>query len=122
MTTMQLNNENKTKVTFEYDNGLPYKKSITPEIEYGEWTENQNIALIKVKLSENDLSLIKNKNNIKCQRITKLKKELWFDLDDVYLVFDTSSYLDKKISEEKFLLAFLNETETELFCSWGFFK
>lgn len=120
MTTITLNNENKTQIEFTYNNGLPYKKSIRPEIEYGEWTENENIALIKVKLSENDLSLIKNKNNIKCQRITKVKKELWFDLDDVYLVFETSSYLDKKIAEEKFILAFFNENE--LFSSWGFFK
>ena len=122
MTTITLNNDNKTQIEFTYNNGLPYKKSIRPDYEYGEWTENQNIALINVKFSENDLSLIKNKNNIKCQRITKLNKELWFDLDDVYLVFESSKYLDDKISEEKFILAFLNETGTELFSSWGFFK
>ena len=119
MTTMQLNNENKTQVEFNYNNGLPYKKSIRPDIHYGEWGKNKNIALIKVKLSENDLSLVKNKNDIECKSITKINEEFWFDLDDVYLVFESSKYLDDKIKNEKFLFAFLNENETELFCSWG---
>ena len=47
---------------------------------------------------------------------------MWFDLGDVYLVFESNTYLDNKIKNEDFLLAFLNETETELFSSWGFSK
>ena len=50
MTTITLNNENKTQIEFTYNNGLPYKKSITPEYEYGNWKENNQIALIKLKL------------------------------------------------------------------------
>ncbi len=119
MTTITLNNDNKTQIEFTYNNGLPYKKSIRPSVHYGEWGKNKNIALIKIKLSENDIALIKNKNDIECKKITKINKDLWFDLNDVYLVFESSKYLDDKIQNEKFLLAFLNETETELFCSWG---
>jgi len=119
MTTITLNNDNKTQIEFTYNNGLPYKKSIRPSVHYGEWGKNKNIALIKIKLSENDIALIKNKNDIECKKITKINKDLCFDLNDVYLVFESSKYLDDKIQNEKFLLAFLNETETELFCSWG---
>ena len=119
MTTIQLNNENKTQVEFTYNHGLPYKKAIRPAIHYGEWKKNKNIALVKVKLSENDLLLIKDKNDIECIGITKINKEVWFDLQDVYLVFDLKPYLEKKLKEGKVLLAFLNENENELFCSWG---
>lgn len=42
MTNITLNNENKTEFTFSYDNGLQYKKSIRPAINYGNWTENSN--------------------------------------------------------------------------------
>jgi hypothetical protein len=45
MTTITLNNEEKTKVIFEYENGLPYKKSIRPEMEYGDWKKN-NISVM----------------------------------------------------------------------------
>ena len=86
MTTITLNNENKTQIEFTYNNGLPYKKSITPEIEYGNWKEDNSFILFKVNLSNDDLLLIKDKNNIECKEITKIKKEIWFDLDDVYLV------------------------------------
>ena len=45
MTTITLNNENKTQIEFTYNNGLPYKKSIRPEYEYGDWEKNNEIAL-----------------------------------------------------------------------------
>ena len=47
MTTIKLNNENKTEITFSYDNGLPYKKAIRPSIEYGDWKKDKNKRGIK---------------------------------------------------------------------------
>lgn len=64
MTTIQLNNENKTQVELTYDHGLPYKKAIRPEIEYGNWKEDNSFTLFKINLSNDDLTLFKDKHNI----------------------------------------------------------
>ena len=118
MTTITLNNDNKTQIEFTYNNGLPYKKSITPKYEYGTWKENNQIALIKIKLSENDLSLIKNKNHITCKGIYGQKDKIWFDLEDVYLILESNKYLSEKVQNEFFILIFY-QNETPI-CSWGF--
>ena len=107
MTTITLNNENKTEVTFEYDNGLPYKKSITPEYEYGNWSKNNEIVLIKIKLTEYEVSLFKDKNNFNLLSIHGQKDKIWFDLDDVYLILESNKYLHNKIQNKKFMLVFL---------------
>lgn len=120
MTTIKLNNENKTEITFSYDNGLPYKKAIRPSIEYGDWKINSHITLIKVNLSDDEVLLFKNIDNIKFQQITKIKKEVWFDLIDVYLVFQTNSYLDNHIQNENFILVFMNQEK--ILSSCGFSK
>ncbi len=65
-------------------------------------------------------AFFKNKNNFNLLSINKKKDKIWFDLDDVYLVFETSSYLDKKIAEEKFLLGFFENKK--LLSSFGFTK
>ena len=62
----------------------------------------------------------KNIDNIKFQRITKIKKEVWFDLIDVYLVFQTNSYLDNHIQNENFILVFMNQEK--ILSSCGFSK
>lgn len=118
MTTIQLNNENKTEVTFEYDNGLPYKKSISPEYEYGNWKKNNQIALIKVKLTDYEISLFKDKNNIKCKGIYGQEDKIWLDLDDVYLVLTGNKYLHNKIQNENFMLVFFDNEKA--ISSWGF--
>ena len=62
--TIVANNENKTKITFSYDHGLPFKHSIQPEIEYGDWKKHPEKALIKVNLDEEEFNLFKNKQKI----------------------------------------------------------
>ena len=120
MTTIKLNNENKTEINFSYDNGLPYKKAIRPAIEYGDWIDNNKIALIKINLTSEDLKLFSNINNIDFGLIKKIDKEIWFDLSDVYLVLKANTYLDNKIKNMKFMLAFCNNNHC--LCSVGFDK
>ena len=120
MTTIKLNNKNKTEINFSYDNGLPYKKAIRPAIEYGDWKKNPQIALIKVNLSDDEILLFKDIFNINCHRIVGLKNEIWLDLNDVYLVLNANDYLDEKLQTEKFMLAFLKKNE--ILSSWGFSK
>ena len=64
MTIIQLNNENKTQVEFTYDNGLPYKKEIRPECEYGDWSEKPDYCLIKMFLCDDEFKHFKNKKFI----------------------------------------------------------
>lgn len=122
MTTIKLNNENKTEITFSYDNGLPYKKAIRPSIEYGDWSNNKDIMIIKLFLSKQDIALFRDKNNIECLKLNKIQEEIWFDLHDVYLVLSTNLYIDNKIKNKKFILAFLDEEQNNILCSWGFSK
>ena len=122
MTTIKLNNENKTEITFSYDNGLPYKKAIRPSIEYGDWSNNKDIMVIKLFLSKQDIALFRDKNNIECLKLNKIQEEIWFDLHDVYLVLSTNLYIDNKIKNKKFILAFLDEEQNNILCSWGFSK
>ena len=79
MTTIELNNKNKTKINFSYEHGLPYKKSIRPDIEYVDWAEYESITLISVFFSKDDLNLL-TKTKINCLEINLIKNEFWFDL------------------------------------------
>lgn len=120
MTTIIDNNENKTDFTFEYNNGLPYKKSIRPEYEYGDWEKNKQIALFKINLNNEELNLFKDKNNIDFHLIRKINNEIWIDLDDVYLILKSNSYVDEKIQNKKFVLGFFENKK--LLSSSGFTK
>ena len=77
MTTIELNNKNKTKITFSYDHDLPYKKSIRPDIEYGDWKENTKITLIKINFSDRDYKLFENPHEIEIVGIYEIKNEFW---------------------------------------------
>jgi hypothetical protein len=107
MTTIELNNQNKTKFNFSYDNDLPYKKSIRPETKYGDWKENPKKALIKIFFSDLDYNLFKNPHKIKGLGTYICGDEIWFDLEDVYLIISLDSYLETKINEKNILLAFI---------------
>ena len=96
MTKIQLNNENKTEFTFEYDNGLPYKERIRPKYEFGKLKTNNNLAGINIYFDKNlyqdifeytkvgytllniDINKIKSKMGIglyeELRRITPLKQ------------------------------------------------
>ncbi len=107
MTTITLNNEEKTKVTFEYQHGLPYKKSIRPEIEYGDWEENDKITIIVVKFSNEEYCLFSNTNDIEILNKKKIKNEYWIDLNDIYLVMPINKQLQQAFQTNKFLFAFM---------------
>ena len=80
MTTIKLNSENKTEITFSYDNGLPYKKAIRPSIEYGDWKINSHITLIKVNLSDDEvLGIIEEYDNL-INRFSKINGDINEDL------------------------------------------
>ncbi len=107
--TIVANNENKTKITFSYDHGLPFKHSIQPKIEYGDWKENPEKILIKVYLNEQEFNLFENKQKILGTSIYTIDNEYWLDLNDVYLIIEKNDYLDKKIQEHNVIIAFLFE-------------
>jgi hypothetical protein len=73
MTTITLNNENKTQIEFSYDSGIPYKEEIRPECEYGDWKEKPDYCLIKMFLCDDELKHFKNKKEIKFTDIHFIK-------------------------------------------------
>ena len=119
MTTIQLNNENKTQVEFTYDNGIPYKKEIRPAYEYGDWEDYPNIALIKVDFNDKEFSLFQNKQKLKFTEIYFIKNEIWIDLEDCYAVLNRNDYLENKINENSFLIAFFHNKKH--INAWGFY-
>lgn len=63
--TIIAKNENKTKITFEYYHGLPYKDRVRPDMEYGIWEEDKTKILLKVYFVDEEMNLFENKQKIK---------------------------------------------------------
>ena len=106
MNPLELKNQNIIK--FSYDHDLPYKKSIRPEITYGVWKEDTSKTLIKINLTDMDLNLIKNKSKISILNLYTIEEELWFNLEDVYLVMPLDKQLKKRVENNNIIVAFLN--------------
>ena len=118
MTIIQLNNENTTKVEFTYDSGIPYKEEIRPECEYGDWKEKPDYCLIKMFLCDDELKHFKNKKEIKFTDIHFFKNEIWIYLEDCYAVLNRNDYLENKINENSFVIAFFHNKKH--INAWGF--
>lgn len=118
MTAIIANNENKTEFTFSYDSGIPYKKEIRPECDYGDWEDYPTIALIKLNFNDKEISLFNKKEHLKYKEIYFIKNEIWIDLEDCYAVIKRDDYLDKKINNSNFCFAFLHNQK--IINTWGF--
>lgn len=97
--TIVANNKNKTKITFAYDHGLPYKDRIRPALEYGEWKKYPSKALLKINFNDEEMSFFEQKNQIKNSAIYEIGNEFWLDLNDVYLIIPKDNYLSLKFNE-----------------------
>ena len=107
MTTIQLNNENKTEVTFEYDNELPYKERIRPKYEFGKLNNNNNnLAGINIYFNEDQFKELNCETNILFKKIFFIKNEIWFDMGNVYLIIHNNEYLSDKLQKSEFILTF----------------
>lgn len=104
--TTQLNHTHKTHFNFNFEHDLPYKKSIRPEIAYGEWTKRPDKILLKVMLSDKDHSLLTNPHNINCLGAYVIGNEIWFDLQDIYLVMPYDKKIEQKINKKNCVIAF----------------
>lgn len=109
--TIIANNENKTKINFEYDHGLLYKDRVKPAMEYGEWKQKPNKVLIKVNFNDDEMNLFENKNEIVCCDIYDLKDEYWIDLTDAYLIITKDNILEKKFNEKNIAIVFLHNNK-----------
>ena len=104
--TINVNNKNKTKITFEYDHGLPYKDRVRPNMKYGLWEEDTTKMLIKVYFDDDDMKLFENKNEIFGLENYDLNDEYWIDLEDVYLIIRKDNILEQKFNENNVIIAF----------------
>lgn len=109
--TIIANNKSKTKITFEYDHGLPFKHSLRPKMEYGEWKNYPQKALIKVHFDDEELDLFTDKEKITCSDVYIIGNEYWFDLEDVYLIVKKDDYLNQKFKEYNIVIAFLHNNK-----------
>ena len=109
--TIVANNKNKTKITFSYDHGLPYKDRVRPNLEYGEWKKYPEKALIKVNFNDDEMNFFENKNEIKNSAIYEINNEFWLDLNDVCLINPKNDYLEQKFKEYNIMIAFLHNNK-----------
>ncbi len=109
MTTMQLDNINKTEVIFEYDNGLPYKERIRPKYKFGKLKTNNNLAGINIYFDKEEFKELNCSNNILFERVFFITNEIWFDIGNVYLIIKNNDYLSEKLQKSEFILTFYNE-------------
>ncbi len=107
------------KIEFSYDSGISYKEEIRPKCEYGDWKEQPDYCLIKMFLCDDELKQFKNKKEIKFTDIHFIKNEIWFDLEDCYSVLNRTDYLENKINENNFLIAFFHNKKH--INAWGFY-
>lgn len=106
MTTIELHNQNKTKVNFSYDNDLPHKKSIRPKMGYGDWIKKPEKTVLKVFLSKDEYSFFTRPEDINGLSSYLIGKDIWIDLEDVYLVLPYDRKIEKQIKKNNFIIAF----------------
>ena len=106
--TLIANNKNKTKITFAYDNGLPYKDRVRPSLEYGTWEEDNATLLIKVNFNDLEMNFFENKNKIMGLKSYDLTDEYWIDLTDVYLIIRKNQFLEKMFKDNNIIIAFFH--------------
>lgn len=106
MTTIELDNINHTNFNFSYDNNLSYKKSIRPALEYGDWKKKPEKTLLKVTLNIHEYSLFTNPLAIKGLGTYIVDKEIWIDLEDIYLVIPYDKKIERRIKNNNVIIAF----------------
>ena len=106
--TIHLDNENKTKITFAYEHGLPFKHNIRPTIKYGLWEEDKSKMLMKIYFDDEDIGLFDNKLEITGSKSYNLKNEYWIDLNDAYLIIPKTDDIVKKFKENNIIVAFFH--------------
>lgn len=109
MTTIILENENKTEVSFEYDNGLPYKERIRPSYEYGTLKSNNSLAGIKINLTKEEYADLNNQEVLLFEKAYFINDEIWFDMKTHYLIIGNNDFLSEKIQNSEFVLTLYNE-------------
>ena len=105
--TLIANNKNKTKITFSYDHGLPYKDKVRPNLEYGDWEDEPHKTLIKINFNDLEMKMFENKNKISIKNINLIDNEFWIDLNDVYLMINYDKKLDQQFDNHNVIFAFL---------------
>lgn len=109
--TLVANNKSKTKITFHYDHGLPYKDKIRPQMEYGDWEEDETKTLIKINFIDEDMKLFEKKDKILGFDNHDLEDEYWIDLEDAYLIIRKDDYLEKRFKEHNVIIAFFHNNK-----------
>lgn len=111
MNTITLNNEQKTEVSFEYDNGLPYKERIRPSYEYGTLKNHNNLAGIKINLTKEEYLALNNSDVLLFEKAFFITDEVWFDMGSHYLIIENNDFLSDKIKNSQFIVSFYFENK-----------
>lgn len=111
MNTITLNNENKTEITFEYDNELPYKERIRPSYEYGTLKNQNNLGGIKINLTKEEYTALNKPEVLVFEKAFFVTDEIWFDMESHYLIIENNDFLSDKIKNSQFIVSFYVENK-----------
>lgn len=115
-----LNNGKEINVNIDYGNGLPYKPLFIPELEYGDWVEDNSISIINVTLSKDELDILENKEIIYTD-LHFIDQQFWFDLKNFYLVIQSNDYIYNHIYHKKFAII-LNDNNNKVIKTLNFIQ
>lgn len=101
------------KIKLENGNEIDLKPAIQPQVDYGDWEVDEDIALIKINIDDEDMSYFKDKD-INYHELYFIEDDFWFDLGEFYFILNSDDYLYEKIYRRKFILVFLNKNNEQV--------
>lgn len=108
------------KIQLDDGSEIDFKNVLMPETEYGDWSSDKSITLIKAYLDQEEYEMIKGKN-IEYKETNFIEDDFWFDLDSFHFVLTSNDYLYDRIYHLKFIIIIFNP-EKEVIQTLNFTK
>lgn len=108
------------KIQLDDGSEIDFKNVLMPETEYGDWSSDKSITLIKAYLDQEEYEMIKGKN-IDYKETNFIEDDFWFDLDSFHFVLTSNDYLYDRIYHLKFIIIIFNP-EKEVIQTLNFTK
>ena len=100
------------KVQLDDGSEIDFKPVFAPQIEYGDWNEDNSISIIRIDLDKEEFNLLTDKN-LKFNELHFIDDQFWFDFDTFYLVVHNSDYLYNRVINAQFILVFFDNNENQ---------
>lgn len=101
------------KVLLDDSSEIDLKPAIQPPVDYGDWEVDEDIALIRIDIDDEDILYFKDKD-VNYHELYFIEENFWFDLGEFYFILSSDDYLYEKIYRRKFILVFLDKNNEQV--------